>query len=484
MADPIAGAIAFSALGANLLAKGLLLLLNPGSRAVHWYVAFLSALSLWLLSLGTAAVAGADAGLPATGFAIAVVLMPVLFLASAIASDHALPGRAPWLAAGIGLALAPLAVAAFHGRLPAAGAISLAWLVAGWGGGTVVHWRAHLRRPFRDERHRRAYRLVLGLLLLAPPTVIGGYLLEWEEFFTYVMPLGTIAIHFIIFLGVARLRFYDIEVRVARSGEIASRAGELERLAAVGELAASVAHEVRNPLTGIRSLAQRMAEEPLDPERLRRYASVVVEEASRLDRIVTSLLSLARRGTLGAWSGEPTRLASLFDDLLLLTAARAARAGVTVRAERTTIVAPAPREALAQALLNLLLNALAHTPRGGTVTLSASDGDRVTISVRDTGPGVPPAERSRIFEPFYTASVDGTGLGLSVVRRIARELDWELEVDDAPGGGAEFRIRLPAAPASRGPDARAARGALHAEASRGLASDRADAASPMGAPSP
>jgi signal transduction histidine kinase len=115
------------------------------------------------------------------------------------------------------------------------------------------------------------------------------------------------------------------------------------------------------------------------------------------------------------------------------------------------------------------------------VTLSANGGDRVTISVRDSGPGVPPAERSRIFEPFYTASVDGTGLGLSVVRRIARELGWELEVDDAPGGGAEFRIRLPAAPASRGADARAA---LGEETARGPAGDRARAASPLGASSP
>lgn len=481
MADPIAGAIAFSALGANLLAKGLLLLLNPGSRAVHWYVAFLSALSLWLLSLGATAITGAAGGLAGTGTAVAAVLMPLLFLASAAGGDPNMPGRVPWIVTGIGLALTPLAVAAFHGRMPAAGALTLGWQIAGWAGGSAVHWNAHLRRPSQDERDGRAYRLVLRLLLLAPLTVVGGHVLGVKPFFTYVMPLGTIAIHFIIFLGVARLRFYDIEVRVARSGEIASRAGELERLAAVGELAASVAHEIRNPLTGMRSLAQRMAEESLEPERLRRYASIVVEEASRLDRIVTSLLSLARRGTLGAWSGEPTRLAGLFDDLLLLTSARAARAGVTVRAERTTIVAPAPREALAQALLNLLLNALAHTPRGGTVTLSANGGDRVTISVRDSGPGVPPAERSRIFEPFYTASVDGTGLGLSVVRRIARELGWELEVDDAPGGGAEFRIRLPAAPASRGADARAA---LGEETARGPAGDRARAASPLGASSP
>src|SRR5690606_36090041 len=221
------------------------------------------------------------------------VLMPLLYLASAIGSDPALPHRAPWIVTGVGLALMPVAAAAFQGRLPAAGAITLAWQIAGWGGGSLIHWRAHMPRPFPDERDRRAHRLVLGLLLLAPLTVVVGHALGVEPFFRYVMPLGTIAIHFIIFLGVARLRFYDIEVRVARSGEIASRAGELERLAAVGELAASVAHEVRNPLTGMRSLAQRMAEEPLDPERLRRYASIVVEEASRLDRIVGSLLSLA-----------------------------------------------------------------------------------------------------------------------------------------------------------------------------------------------
>jgi signal transduction histidine kinase len=70
----------------------------------------------------------------------------------------------------------------------------------------------------------------------------------------------------------------------------------------------------------------------------------------------------------------------------------------------------------------------------------------VVLRVSDTGPGVPASERARIFEPFYTASVDGTGLGLSVVRRVARELGWHLEVADAPGGGAEFIIRVPARP--------------------------------------
>ena len=456
MTDPIATAIAFSVLGANVLATGLLLLLNPDSRAVRWYAAFLCANSLWLLSLGVLSIEGAPLRFWAAAHAAAVMLLPVLFLASATVHQPAFPRVAPWLVTGAGLLLLPLGVAAFQGRLPAAGAITAAWHVAGWAGGAVIHWRAPWRLPLRDARGRHAYRLVLGLVLLAPLAAAAGHLLGAQAFFTYVMPLVVLAVHFMVFVGVVRLRFYDIDVRVARSAEIASCAGELERLAAVGELAASVAHEVRNPLTGMRSLAQRIAEETVDEERRRRYAEVIVEETGRIDRIVAGLLSLARRGTLRAWSGDPTPLDTVFDDLLLLTAGRADRAGITVRAEHTGIIAPASREALAQALLNLLLNALAHTPRGGTVTLSASGGEHVTITVRDSGPGVPPAERARIFEPFHTASVDGTGLGLSVVRRIARELDWQLEVDDAPGGGAEFRIRLPAAATSRGATERAA----------------------------
>jgi signal transduction histidine kinase len=160
-------------------------------------------------------------------------------------------------------------------------------------------------------------------------------------------------------------------------------------------------------------------------------------------------LSLARRGRLGPWAGAPTELDPLFDDLALLTAARARQGDVVVRIERAGTVAPAPRDALAQALLNLLLNALAHTPRGGTVTLGAVPGPHVILYVRDTGPGVPVADRERIFEPFHSADVDGAGLGLSVVRHVAREMDWRVEVADAPGGGAEFRIRLPATPRAR-----------------------------------
>ena len=114
-----------------------------------------------------------------------------------------------------------------------------------------------------------------------------------------------------------------------------------------------------------------------------------------------------------------------------------------MRADAADLEVDAPRETLAQALLNLLLNALEHSPPGGRIDLAARRQDGAALlSVTDQGPGVAREERERIFEPLYSLR-GGTGLGLAVVRRIATEAGWAIEVDDAPGGGAEFRVRVP-----------------------------------------
>lgn len=452
--DPLAVAISFAALGANVLTTGLLLLFNPRSASVRWYALFLCAISLWLLARGVIAM-GTASHAWITLLAASVQLLPPLFLAASFAQV----GRpAAWsiAAAAIGALLLPITLPSLLGE---PGAITIALHVAGWGGGIVVQTRHESKH---ERTGRRTMSRVLNWLLVLPPAIAAiGIAINAETFFTYVMPLIVIGVHFAIFGGIVWLRYYDIEVRVARSGEIAGRAAEAERLAAVGEMSASIAHEIRNPLAGIRSLAQRLAEDEVDSAHTKRYAGVIVEEAGRLDRIVGDLLALARRGTTGTRTTEPTALRPLFDDVALLTASRAERAGVRVVTRARGLSAPAPREALAQALLNLVLNAIRHSPVGGTVTLEAGtiDGaakppDRaemravdetprgVRISVRDHGPGVLPAERDRIFEPFHTAGSDGTGLGLSVVRRLARELAWQVDVQDAKGGGAEFVLTI------------------------------------------
>jgi len=126
----------------------------------------------------------------------------------------------------------------------------------------------------------------------------------------------------------------------------------------------------------------------------------------------------------------------------LLVNSRAEKARVRILCDAAGVTAPAAREPLAQALLNLLLNALAHAPEGTAVELRAREtAEAVELTVRDHGPGVPTAERERIWEPFQTSS-DGTGLGLAVVRRLARGEGWAADVTDAPGGGAEFRLRI------------------------------------------
>jgi signal transduction histidine kinase len=447
MGDPVAAAIAFGALGANLLATALLFLFNPRSRQVRWYLPFLCALSAWLLAQGVISVQGSREGAWAIVFVAAVTVLPGLFLASTLA-DVDTRRWTPWTAVAASLAMVLLGAGIVEGRFDIPGIVWSLWHAAGWGGGAYLHWKRREKHPAATRR--RPAHLVVWTLLLVPPLLVGGgMLLGARGFFTYAMPVIVFFIHILVFAGVVWLRFYDIEVRASRSGEVAGRAAQAERLAVVGELAASIAHEVRNPLTGVRSLAQRMAEEEVDEVRWRRYSAVIVEEVDRVDGIVGNLLGLARRGVSGEWDGTPTPLAPLFADLTLLTASRAAAAGVIVRTEAGAVEAPAPRQALASVLLNLLLNAITHSPRGGTVELGARQGEGVEVWVRDEGPGVPSAERERIFEPFHTGLPDGTGLGLSVVRRVSAELGWRVRVEDAPGSGALFRVCIPTSQARR-----------------------------------
>jgi signal transduction histidine kinase len=437
----LAVAVAFFACGVVFFSTATLLLFNPRSRGVRWYALFQAGLMSWLAVQGWTFATGGTRG--ALFFGI-IHMLPAFFLAFALAEGMERPDWQALLAVCAGLVLLPMAVRRDGGVI-----LDL-WQLVGWIGGTVPMVRFGLRRRQTKEpgERRLSQGVVAGMLAVLPLGLIGGYLTEGSHS-VYALPLSMVWIQLLIFVGVSRLRFYDIEVRASRTGELAAAATEQERLAVLGELSASVAHEVRNPLTGMRSLAQRLAEDDVDDAKRRRYAAVILEEAERVERIVANLLGFARRATVRPEPDARTALAPLFDDLLLLVEAHARKGGVTVDADAGGSVAAAPREALAQAILNLLLNAIRHTPAGGTVRLAAraAQGD-LEVVVSDTGPGVPHAERERIWEPFRSEG-GGTGLGLAVVRRLARELGWEARVGGAPGGGAEFSIRIPSPQAAR-----------------------------------
>jgi signal transduction histidine kinase len=445
MGDPVAAAISFFALGANLLGTVLLLLFNPRNREVRWFTAFQLAIITWLFAQAMAYSTGKWSvwGWP---HMVAVTLLPGLFLAAALAEDARRPAKHVWVPAACGLLFVPVMLLLVRADQWYWSGLNVIWQVIGWGAGSAIMTRRSLpQTPSQDGARSRKRITLLALLLLVPAAVIAALLIGSTSFFIYAMPLLTVAVQVLIFVGVARMRFYDIDVRVRRTGEVAAQLAESERLAVLGELAATLAHEVRNPLTGMRSLTQRIADEDVGPEKRRRYAEVILEEVGRLERIVSNLLGVARRTARLPRDPQPTALGPLFEDLQLLVGGSARAAQLTLRSEASGLQVQAPREALTQALLNLLLNAVRHAPPGSTVQLLArADSGGTELLVRDAGPGILPAERDRIFEPFQSSS-NGTGLGLSVVRTLARELGWTLRVGDAPGGGAEFTIRVPAA---------------------------------------
>jgi signal transduction histidine kinase len=442
MEYPVATGITFFALGVNFLGGVVLFLLNPESRSVRWFMPFLVTILLWLFGQGWALLTG-TLGPITDVFIVGIHLMPGFFLMFALADGYnwGLPKILAPLA--IGLLLLPRVYGVELDQF--SDPVQLAWQIGGWGLGSVLMARCGLRHRLTTGASSLYQRLVsLFLLLIAPLVVVGGVLLG-AEFFLYTMPLLTVMLHVLLFVGVVFWRFYDIEVRAARSGEIATQAAELERMAVVGELTASFAHEVRNPLTGVRSLAQRLAEEDIADDSRRRYAGVIVREVERVEQIVAQLLDVARRRKTRSASGAVTQLEPLFEDLRLLLGSRASRSGVSLNVDSAGLAVRAAREHVAQALLNLLLNAIDHSPPQGRVELAAEKGngaDTVTIYVRDEGPGIPPVDYERIFEPLYS-SAEGTGLGLSVVRRLAVDLGWEVEIGEATSGGAEFRLVLP-----------------------------------------
>jgi signal transduction histidine kinase len=227
-----------------------------------------------------------------------------------------------------------------------------------------------------------------------------------------------------------------------------ARLAQSEKLAALGQLATAIAHEVRNPLAVIRSAAQGFAEAaaPGDAE-AERASSFITAEIDRLSSVVTSLLAFARPPQL---ERRVVPIGDVLDRALLLASGDLGARGVHLRRGQVPASAAvaADPDLLCQVLLGLLSNAAEATGPGGDVWLEVeAAGAGVELAVADSGPGVPIEMRARIFEPFFTTRARGTGLGLAVARQIVEAHGGRIDVGDRPGGGARFTIWLPPAEA-------------------------------------
>lgn len=237
------------------------------------------------------------------------------------------------------------------------------------------------------------------------------------------------------------------EVELALRARVADSEARHMRLAAFSELAAQIAHEVRNPLSAIVLNAELLEDElhaciHASPE-VKRLARAVSAEAERLTELTNEYLTFAR---MPRPSSRPQRLSPLLEEVARFSRSEAERSGVQLALELDPAAEAVVDERLIrQVLLNLLRNAIDAMPGGGRLTLRTSvDDGRVLVDVSDTGPGIAPALHESVFEPFFSTKPHGTGLGLAVARKVARDHGGDLRIVPGPGG-AWFRFDLPAA---------------------------------------
>lgn len=220
----------------------------------------------------------------------------------------------------------------------------------------------------------------------------------------------------------------------------------LDRLREMGDLAAGVAHEIRNPLNAISITAQRLKSEfkpKKGQDEYLNFTSTIINEVRRLNQVVDSFLSLARARRLDLNPGE---LSTLVEEVVGLLEAQAKESGIDISFEKTEV----PRinldlEELKKGLINIILNSIEALSRGGHIHLSlALEGlpSEVTLRIRDDGPGIPEEMLPHLFKPYFTSKREGSGLGLAITYRIVRDHGGSIEASNNPDGGAEFVLRF------------------------------------------
>ncbi|MDR2451534.1 MAG: PAS domain-containing protein [Candidatus Accumulibacter sp.] len=220
-----------------------------------------------------------------------------------------------------------------------------------------------------------------------------------------------------------------------------------QRLAAMGEMAASLAHQLRTPLATALLYSANLAQPELPDAARIRFAGKAAEQLKRLERLIQDVLLFTRGESIGR---DAIPLSALISDAVQTVDPLCRQKGVALRvmAGAGDSIIMGSRKALGGALLNLLENALqACEGAGGTkeITLSATmEEGRTRIAVRDTGAGMNPETQARIFEPFFTTRGQGTGLGLAIALGVARAHGGSIEVSSQPGAGSEFVLTLPA----------------------------------------
>lgn len=359
---------------------------------------------------------------------------------------------------------------------------------------SVLHYVTQTDRPLLHDLYRRLYYFPVGLAavwfgvrgaVLVSAVVAVAYaphiLLHWEHqsremanqfmevllYFGFSWAVGHFADrerHFRVQCQVAADRldrsYHELRHQADQILGIEERLRRADRLSAIGQLAAGMTHEIRNPLGAIKGTAEILRDDFPPGHPKAEFLQILLRETDRLNRVVEDFLGYSRQREAKAEEGAAD-LGALVGETAALLDSQARKGGVTVQVQVPAglLVRGSPDQ-LKQTVLNLLLNAVQATPTGGGVRVQGErrpgkvqgaeyrevEGELGVLTIDDDGPGIPPEDLSRVFDPFFTTKDEGTGLGLAISQRIAEAHGGRLDVETRPEGGARFTLTLPLTP--------------------------------------
>jgi two-component system sensor histidine kinase HydH len=230
--------------------------------------------------------------------------------------------------------------------------------------------------------------------------------------------------------------------------ELSEKNRQLERknrLEALGEMAAGMAHEIRNPLGGIQLYASLLAGDLQDRPASLELVKKIAGGVKRLETVVSQVLQFTREIRIDP---KPADVSAILQNALDMARPKIDERGIHLQLHGEPLVANVDEHLFGQALLNLLLNAVEAMPPQGTLSISYHGAEstegaaQFRLIIRDTGPGIPSDILDRIFNPFFTTKDNGTGLGLAIVHRIVDAHNGAITASNPPDGGAQFEIRI------------------------------------------
>ena len=242
-----------------------------------------------------------------------------------------------------------------------------------------------------------------------------------------------------------------LQVAESARSQLEQRLVDADRRGLLGELAATIAHDLRNPLAIVKGTAESLCRRPRSAVEVKEHTDVIRRNIEKADLTISALIDLGRPRSAAATTINAHDMLAEIQSLVHVEAKRRQLRIELADVDRTSGPSVcADHTLLAQALLNLVLNAIQATPSGGTILLRArtrrcTNSTQTVLAVEDRGHGLPPEARSRLFTPFFTTKTTGTGLGLSSCRRIAGELGGRVGLYPRHRGGARALLQLPAA---------------------------------------